>query len=89
MIVCVLSDLTCLPLLGGGRKSWYIMLSAQHCSVIYLYKNDTMLDIGMCQARVCACTNYRRLTLECVRLGCVRAPTTDISILVSFVPQAV
>ena len=25
MIVCVLSDLTCLPLLGGGRKSWYII----------------------------------------------------------------
>ena len=24
MIVCVLSDLTSLPLLGGGRKSWYI-----------------------------------------------------------------
>ena len=22
--VCVLSDLTRLPLLGGGRKSWYI-----------------------------------------------------------------
>ena len=23
--VCVLSDLTCLPLLGVGRKSWYII----------------------------------------------------------------
>ena len=26
MIVCVLSDLTRLPLLGGGRKSWYIII---------------------------------------------------------------
>ena len=26
MIVCVLSDLTRLNLLGGGRKSWYIIL---------------------------------------------------------------
>ena len=26
MIVCVLSDLTCLPLLGGRRKSWYIII---------------------------------------------------------------
>ena len=26
MIVCVLSDLTSLPLLGGGRKSWYIII---------------------------------------------------------------
>ena len=25
MIVCVLSDLTSLPLLGGGRNSWYII----------------------------------------------------------------
>ena len=25
MIMCVLSDLTWLPLLGGGRKSWYII----------------------------------------------------------------
>ena len=25
MIVCVLSDLTRLPLLCGGRKSWYII----------------------------------------------------------------
>ena len=25
MIVCVLSDLTRLPLLGGWRKSWYII----------------------------------------------------------------
>ena len=25
LIVCVLSDLTWLPLLGGGRKSWYII----------------------------------------------------------------
>ena len=24
--VCVLSDMTCLPLLGGGRKSWYIVI---------------------------------------------------------------
>ena len=27
MIVCVLSDLTCLPLLGGGRTSWYIIIT--------------------------------------------------------------
>ena len=27
MTVCVLSDLTRLPLLGVGRKSWYIMIS--------------------------------------------------------------
>ena len=26
MIVCVLSDLTCLPLLGGGKKSWFIII---------------------------------------------------------------
>ena len=26
MIVCVLSDLTWLPLLGEGRKSWYIII---------------------------------------------------------------
>ena len=26
MTVCVLSDLTHLPLLGGGRKSWYITM---------------------------------------------------------------
>ena len=26
MIMCVLSDLTWLPLLGGGRKSWYIII---------------------------------------------------------------
>ena len=26
MTVCVLSDLTWLPLLGGGRKSWYIII---------------------------------------------------------------
>ena len=26
MIMCVLSDLTRLPLLGGGRKSYYIIL---------------------------------------------------------------
>ena len=26
MIVCVLSDLTWLPLLGGGKKSWYIII---------------------------------------------------------------
>ena len=24
--VCVLSDLTCLPLLGGGRKSLYVII---------------------------------------------------------------
>ena len=24
--VCVLSDFTLLPLLGGGRKSWYIII---------------------------------------------------------------
>ena len=27
MIVCVLFDLTLLPLLGGGRKSWYIIIN--------------------------------------------------------------
>ena len=26
MIVCVLFELTWLPLLGGGRKSWYIII---------------------------------------------------------------
>ena len=26
MTVCVLSDLTLLPLLGVGRKSWYIII---------------------------------------------------------------
>ena len=26
MTVCVLSDLTCLPLLGVGIKSWYIII---------------------------------------------------------------
>ena len=26
MIVCVLSDLTWLPLHGGGRESWYIII---------------------------------------------------------------
>ena len=28
MTVCVLSDLTRLPLLGVGRKSWYIIIIA-------------------------------------------------------------
>ena len=28
MIVCMLSDLTRLPLLGGGIKSWYIIIVA-------------------------------------------------------------
>ena len=27
MMLCVLSDLTWLPILGGGRKSWYIIIS--------------------------------------------------------------
>ena len=31
MILCVLSDLTRLPILGGGRKSWYIII------IIYQY----------------------------------------------------
>ena len=29
MIVCVLSDFTWPPLLGGGRKSWYIIISVK------------------------------------------------------------
>ena len=31
--VCVLSDLTLLPLLGVGRKSWYIVIL--YCTAIY------------------------------------------------------
>ena len=36
MIVCVFPDLTCLPLLGGGRKSWYIIIceSDYACAII-------------------------------------------------------
>ena len=30
--VCVLSDLTQLPLLGGGRKSWYVIIAT---SIVY------------------------------------------------------
>ena len=37
IIVFVLSDLTWLPLLGGGRKSWYIIILLFVCIVFAGY----------------------------------------------------
>ena len=37
MTVCVLSDLTSLPLLGVGRKSWYIII----ITIIKISNSDT------------------------------------------------
>ena len=34
MIVSVLSDLTWLPLSGGGRKSWYIIITVTNVRII-------------------------------------------------------
>ena len=42
MILCVLFHLTWLPLLGGGRKSWYIIIigsRAPHCRTVVVDKN--------------------------------------------------
>ena len=62
MIVCVLSDLTWLPILGGGRKSWYIIIikiegadrftpNHANCSIFYtngfLYVSQKMSIIEL------------------------------------------
>ena len=44
MILCVLPDLTLLPLLGGGRKSWYIICVIT-ISNIYIYINNLVTNI--------------------------------------------
>ena len=47
MAVCVLSDLTWLPLLGGGRKSWHII--GRHCDtkqIAQAVKNSYTLNYG-------------------------------------------
>ena len=43
MIVCVLSNMTSLPLLGRGRKSWYIII------VIYGNMFENMLHFCICE----------------------------------------
>ena len=45
MTVCVLSDLTWLPHLGEGRKSWYIIIiiKFEDILLIYLTNNDNLL----------------------------------------------
>ena len=42
MIVCVLSDLTWLPLLGRGRKSWFIIINKLALSCISGYWQASM-----------------------------------------------
>ena len=45
--VCVLSDLTCLPFLGGGRKSWYIMLATIDICVDHYHISDGYLVMAI------------------------------------------
>ena len=51
------------------------MLIALYCSVIYLYKNDTMTDIGMCSSRV---AHSHMLTLHLSGRQAIFAPTLKI-----------
>ena len=45
--LCVLSDLTWLPLLGGGRKSWYIITNQIIVLVLWHYKNNNIIRISV------------------------------------------
>ena len=45
--VCVLSDLTWLLLLGGGRKSWYIITNQIIVLVLWHYKNNNIIRISV------------------------------------------
>ena len=41
--VCVLSDLTSLPLLGVGRKSWYVIIIQTLKFIIISFINKTII----------------------------------------------
>ena len=42
--MCVLSDLTLLPLLGGERKSWYIIIIINYIGYSLMYISDYIMD---------------------------------------------
>ena len=37
----MLSYLTCLPLLGGGKKSWYIIITIDEFEIMFTYRRRT------------------------------------------------
>ena len=74
MIVCVLSDLTWLPLLGGGKKSWYIII------IIILFNLQCkFLYAGMIYILTCM-ASIRAGTLCILPAGKICMPLGTISI---------
>ena len=57
MTVCVLSDLTWLPLLGGGRKSWYIFLLLRPAEQANVGKTKLFINCFCNPASTCATKN--------------------------------